>query len=148
MGKTGKKRGRDPQKIGSVVPKSIKAGFRLDDSLFKWTLKYCIWQHEGWDISVPKLADIVSTLQNLESRKWGEIKADSGGKAEGHGTNSHFISIAKLPKAEAREYLKLGYRDKYDKVFSLRLSSLERLIGVVDMNVFRILWFDPKHEFF
>nr|DAF80646.1 MAG TPA: hypothetical protein [Caudoviricetes sp.] len=147
MGKTGK-RGRNPNKIGAAVPKSIKADFRLDDSPFRWTLKYCLWQHSGWQITAPKMANIVNTLQELETRKWGEIKSDSGGKAKGHGTNSHFIPISKLPKAEAKEYLKLDYGDKYDKIFSLRISSMERLIGVVDMGLFKILWFNPNHEFF
>lgn len=147
MGKTGKK-GRNPNKISSVIPKSINVNFRLDDTPFKWTLKHCLWTHSGWNITPYKLADIVGTLQDLESRKWGEIKSDSGGKSKGHGTNSHFISISKLPKLEAKEYLKLGYGDEYDKIFSLRVNSTERLIGVVDMGLFKILWFNPNHDFF
>lgn len=147
MGKTGKK-GRNLNKLTPTIPKSIAVDFKLNDKPFRWTLKYCLWQHFGWNIEPCKLANIVCTLQELESRTWGDIKFDSGGKSKGHGTNSHFIPISQLPKREAKEYLKLGYSDKFDKIFSLRISSLERLIGVVDMGLFKILWFNPNHDFF
>ncbi|MBR2216364.1 MAG: hypothetical protein IJ849_11515 [Selenomonadaceae bacterium] len=107
-----------------------------------------MWEHIGWNITVQKLAGLVGTLQSLETRTWGEIKADNGGKARGNGTNSHFIPISKLPKREGKQALKYGYKDRFDEVFSLRISSLERLIGVEDMGLFKILWFDPDHSFF
>jgi hypothetical protein len=72
----------------------------------------------------------------------------SGGKAVGHGNNNHFIAANQLPRIERKAFIKEGYMDLYDKVFSLRLSGTERLIGVVNMNCFEILWFDPSHTFF
>lgn len=148
MPKTGK-RGRSASKIPSAVPKSIKYGFHLDTQKFRWTLRYCIWEHDGWkNTSIEKLAEIVCKLQDFEKQTWGEIKKASGGKSEGHGNNNHSIPITELPKREMKLITGKGYKEQYDKVFSLRLTSLERLIGFVDMDELRILWFDPEHKIF
>jgi len=34
-----------------------------------------------------------------------------------------------------------------DHTFSLRFDSEERIIGVLEGDVFQIIWWDPKHEF-
>ena len=145
----GRKIGRT--KIPNQRPKSIRTGFSLNDLFFKWNFSKCLWEHKCWgDCKDLKffVENILSKLQNLESQKWQEILNSSGGKSEGHGNNSHFIMGDKLPRDEKLEFIKLGYMEKYEKVFSLRLSAKERLIGVVDMNVFQILWYDAKHKFF
>ena len=53
-----------------------------------------------------------------------------------------------LPPEECRAFIEKGYMRDFEKVFSLRLSGKERLIGVVDLNVFKILWYDKEHRFF
>ena len=80
--------------------------------------------------------------------RWQEILNASGGKSEGHGNNSHFINGTELPTAERRTFIELGYMRDFEKVFSLRLSGKERLIGVVVFNIFKVLWFDANHLLF
>lgn len=132
-------------------PKLLRESFRLNENYFCWTLKNCFWQHEGW-IECKDLAffaeHIINKLQEYEKQKWQEILNASGGKSEGHGNNNHFITADKLQRAEKREFIKAGYMEKYEKVFSLRLTGQERLIGVVDLNVFNVLWFNANHKFF
>ena len=144
-----KKSGR--AKIPIQRPKSILEGFSLNSSSFKWSFAKCLWEHKCWENckGLKFFAEnILSKLQNLESQKWQEILNSAGGKSEGHGNNNHFIMGDKLPREEKLIFIKLGYMEKYEKVFSLRLSAKERLIGVVDMNVFYILWYDAEHKFF
>lgn len=132
-------------------PKLLRDSFHLNEKYFCWTLKNCIWQHEGWRDceNLSFFAEhIISKLQEYEKLKWQEILNASGGKSEGHGNNNHFIAGNKLPKLEKREFIKFGYMEKYEKVFSLRLTGQERLIGFVDLNIFNILWFDAEHKFF
>ena len=143
------KKGR--QNFPATIPKSIHVGFSLNEHYFKWSFENCFWKHEGWkDCKDLKFfaENILSKLQNLESQKWQEILNSAGGKSEGHGNNNHFIMADKLPQNEKIIFIKLGYMEKYEKVFSLRLSAKERLIGFVDLNVFNILWYDAKHKFF
>ena len=148
MGKTGK------QGRSHIVPsqgKSIQHKFRLNESSFNWSFRQAFWNHEGWrDCGDIKsfVNDIINKLQDYETQTWQNVQDANGGKSVGHGTNSHFISAAELPRDEKKEYIRCGYMEKYDKVFSLRLSALERLIGIVDMNRFYILWYDAKHKFF
>ena len=132
-------------------PKLLRESFSLNSSTFKWSFENCLWEHKGWEDckSLRQFSEnILSKLQNLESQTWQEILNSSGGKSEGHGNNNHFITGDNLPKEEKFDFIKRGYMAKYEKVFSLRLSAKERLIGFVDLNVFNILWYDAKHKFF
>ena len=132
-------------------PKLLRESFHLNEKYFCWTLKNCFWQHEGWK-DCKDLAffaeHIISKLQEYEKQTWQEILNASGGKSEGHGNNNHFINAVELPRNEKREFIKFGYMEKYEKVFSLRLTGQERLIGVVDLNIFNVLWYDSSHKFF
>ena len=148
MGKTGK-RGR--KNIPSVQEKSLQHSFKLNESPFRWSFRNAIWSHDGWSNCQNLqsfVESIINKLQDYETQTWQDVQSASGGKSSGKGSNSHFISASQLPKKEKREFIRLGFMDKYDKVFSLRLSALERLVGVVDMNRFDILWYDPNHSFF
>lgn len=133
------------------TPKSIKSGFNLNKSPFRWSFEKCFWEHKGWQkLNVQNFAEkIISKLQNFETMIWQKILDPSGGKSEGHGNNNHFVDATQLPKEEKKVFIKHKFYEKFGgKVFSLRLSAKERLIGVVDMGVFKILWFDADHEFF
>ena len=125
-----------------TTPKSIKTEFRLNEKPFEWSFENCLWEHKFWEKceSVQYFVEhIISKLQRFETMTWQEILNASGGKSDKHGNNSHFIDATKLPKEEKELFIKLGYMYKFEKVFSLRLSGKERLIGLVDLNVFKIL---------
>ena len=142
---------RKRQIFPKAQPKLLKDSFSLNESFFVWTFKDCLWHHAGWiDCTDLKFfADhIICKLQEYEKQRWQEILNASGGKSEGHGNNNHFITADKLPPLEKKEFIRLEYMEMYEKVFSLRLTSKERLIGFVDLNVFHILWFDANHKFF
>ena len=141
--------------IRKIFPKEnlkpLREKYSLNDKKFKWSFENCLWQHKGWEDckNLQQFAEnILNKLQNFESQTWQEIFNSSGGKSEGHGNNNHFITGDKLPKEEKFDFIKRGYMAKYEKVFSLRLSAKERLIGFVDLNIFYILWYDAKHKFF
>lgn len=131
--------------------KSLKDAYHLNDKYFKWTFKDCHWNHSGW-LACKDLKffaeHIIDKLQSYEQQTWQEILNASGGKAEGKGNNSHFIIGSQLPRDEKSLFIKSGYMEKYEKVFSLRLTGKERLIGFVDLNVFHVLWFDAEHKIF
>ena len=119
--------------------------------MFRWSFEKCHWEHAGWrDFKEPKnfVEQVIAKLQELEKMSWQEILNAAGGKSEGHGNNNHFIEGQKLPPEERRVFIEKGYMRDFEKVFSMRLSGKERLIGVVDLNVFKILWYDKEHRFF
>lgn len=144
-----KKQGRS--QTPSIDKKALKTGFSRNPQRFQWSLEYCYWEHLGWQqvSSLQYFAErIINKLKNLETQTWQEVQDASGGKSPGHGNNSHFINGSLLPKDEKEFFIKRGYMEAYGEVFSLRLSGLERLIGVADRAVFRIIWYDPGHEIF
>lgn len=149
MPQTGKT-GRSKKTVGTE--KSIRVGYSRNDKHFVWSLDRCLWDHYGWMVhcsSAQFFAEhVISKLKAMERMTWQEVLNASGGKSTGHGNNHHFISAAKLPRREKEQFIKLSYMEDYEEVFSLRLSGRERLIGVVDLNVFYVLWFDANHDFF
>jgi hypothetical protein len=148
MPKTGK-HGRSQR--SAARPKCLQTAFKLNEKNFNWSFRRAFWKHDGWKPCNDPcffVEHIIEKLRQLEKQIWQEVLDASGGKAVGHGNNNHFIAANQLPRIERKAFIKEGYMDLYDKVFSLRLSGTERLIGVVNMNCFEILWFDPSHTFF
>lgn len=78
---------------------------------------------------------ILSKLGDFEGMTWQDI--ERGG--------SHNVSVEKLSKA-ARDRLTEINQDDLDELFSLRLSGKERIWGIRDRAVLRLLWWDPEHE--
>ena len=73
-------------------------------------------------------------LSNFETMTWGEIE----------GQKHHSIPTNDLSK-EAQDRLSEKNYDT-DDVFSLALRGKERVIGIRDRDVFKLLWWDPKHK--
>lgn len=81
------------------------------------------------------LLHIISRLKDFERATWLEI--EKGG--------SHFIPVNKIIGDAQRRLQELRLDDTSD-LFSLRLSSLERLWGFRSNEVFSVLWWDPGHQ--
>lgn len=82
-------------------------------------------------------------LQNFETMTWADVQAASGGRS--HGSNSHFVPVENLSK-NAKARLDELKQDDVDELFSLRLSGKERVYGIRDGRVLKVLWYDPDHE--
>ena len=89
----------------------------------------------------------IESLRSFEGMTWREIVQASGGKASGHGTNSHYIPVDQLCR-DAQKRLN-DLRIQEDEIFSLRLTGTHRLWGIIEADgVFRILWYDPDHTIY
>ena len=74
-------------------------------------------------------------MYHFETMKWSEIVV----------SGSHTIDIGSLSK-EAQDRLEDIGQDDLDELFSLRVTGRGRLIGIREMDYFRILWWDPDHK--
>ena len=139
-----RKRGRSKERIPEKCKPQNRNTFSRAGEKFKWSFDKCLWGKVPWRKDIHWFADeIISKLKHYEDITWNEVESASGGKAQGNGSNNHFLT----PDALTREAIKiLGdiIRD-YEKVFSLRLTNVERLIGVVEGAVFYILYYDDRH---
>jgi len=72
----------------------------------------------------------------FETMQWREIEGASG---------SHPVQVSDLEK-RARDRLVDIQQDDIDELFSLRIGGKERVWGIRDFNVLKILWWDPHHE--
>ena len=55
------------------------------------------------------------------------------------------IQVADLPGENQRRLREIGQHD-VDRLISLRVSSRERIFGILDKAVLRLLWWDPEHQ--
>jgi hypothetical protein len=91
----------------------------------------------GWkEIGVEDAANVRGKLANYESMKWKEIIPSY---------RSHFIKVGDLCK-EAQEYLTAIKQDDTDSVVSLGIDQLSRVVGILEHNILKVLWWDPEHE--
>ncbi len=78
---------------------------------------------------------VLDRLKNLESMTWGEIE----------GSDNHFIDRSQCSK-EAQDRLAEIKMDDVAEVFSLHITGRQRMVGIRDQEVLRILWYDPEHR--
>lgn len=123
----------DPERYLSKNP--VWSFRRMDMSHPRWSIRSCKSLYES----------IIAKLRDLEGLTWQEIMSASGGRSSG--TNSHFEDVADLCKEARDRMLELHMEDE-DRIFSLRLTSLERLYGILDEGTFFIIWYDPRHEIY
>lgn len=66
---------------------------------------------------------------------WSEVEGATG---------SHFVSVASFAKP-ARERLPQIELDDVDELFSLRHGGRQRIWGVREMAILKVVWWDPEH---
>jgi len=81
------------------------------------------------------LREVLQRMKELETMTWHSITE----------TGSHFIDVASLSKP-ARDRLMEIHQDDVDQLYSLRMAGRPRIFGIRDGGVFRVLWWDPRHE--
>lgn len=81
---------------------------------------------------------IPQTLANYESMNWREI-------LQNRNSGCHSIPASKLCSS-AQERLAELRQDDTDDLISLRKAGKERIWGIKDRDVLKILWWDPNHE--
>ena len=95
----------------------------------------------GWHrVDADTLKKIRERLANLESMTWREILVD-GAK------QNHFVTLNKLSN-EARDRLEQIGQGDVDELVSLRITGKERVWGIMEVDVLKVLWWDPQHTIY
>lgn len=136
-GKTFKAPGKASSPTNSKQPSVGRTLEHVAAQQFKWSFNQVDWGGPYCWAAVPAeklLRDVIPRLQEFEKKKWGEI----------HETGSHDIEVENIIRP-AQVRLQTLYNDQYDSVYSLRLQGRERIFGLKDGPILRILWWDPEH---
>jgi hypothetical protein len=93
----------------------------------------------GWHVlQASQLRYIQEKLANFETMTWSQILVQDRQR-------NHSVAVHKLCKA-ARDRLTQLQQDDVDELVSLRLSGRERIWGILEEGVLRLLWWDPDHN--
>jgi hypothetical protein len=91
----------------------------------------------GWDsINANTLKYIHSKLALFESMTWVEVNYPN--------TGCHPIKVEEICATAQKRLAEIQVLE--EELFSLRLSGKERLWGIRERHILKILWWDPKHE--
>jgi hypothetical protein len=103
------------------------------------------WRFSGCDSGGPfswaglahgePFREVIDRLHEFERMNWEEIKR----------TGSHPIEIWKCEKL-ARDRLAEIQQDDIDQLMSFRIGAKKRVWCIQDLNIMRVLWWDPEHE--
>ncbi|MCU7816542.1 MAG: hypothetical protein KZQ81_15420 [Candidatus Thiodiazotropha sp. (ex Rostrolucina anterorostrata)] len=91
----------------------------------------------GWE-SIPAKTlwgNLHEKLCSFETMKWYQFPQQG----------SHLIQVRDLCRAAQKRLVEIQ-QDDIDELFSLRLGGKERVWGIRDQSVLKILWWDPNHE--
>ena len=92
----------------------------------------------GWHaLSVADANRIKSRLAAFETMRWKEILFHSAYR-------NHMIPVTRLAHS-AQERLRILEQDDIDAVISLGITQMERVFGILEHNVLKVLWWDPNH---
>lgn len=91
----------------------------------------------GWETITSDVLwqEILPKLRNFETMTWASIL----------GSNNHEVRVQQLAP-EAQKRLKVLKLDDVDQLVSLRLTGKQRVWGIKQHHVLRLLWWDPEHE--
>jgi hypothetical protein len=78
---------------------------------------------------------VLGKLRGFEAMTWNEIE----------GRQSHAIEVSQITKKAQDRLIEIN-QDDVAELVSLRLSGKERVWGIRDGQVFKLLWWDPEHE--
>lgn len=135
---------RDKRAFASTLPATGKVPYgqvpHVEDKRPVWRFQTVDFEGPfGWISCRPrtKLREVIEKLGQFESMTWQEIEQSRSHKC-------HFIDVDDLQK-QARDRLDQIGQGDVDQVFSLHLSGPERVFGIRDRWIFKILWWDPEH---
>jgi len=89
----------------------------------------------AWPSNPDVEKQILQKLGNFDSMFWREIV----------GSENHSISIHDLSKEAKKRLMDIKQDDVYE-VFSFRCNGRQRIIGIRDNGVVKLLWWDPNHQ--
>ena len=103
-----------------------------------WRLQYLDLEGPfGWrKCADAHLEPILNGLQSFETMNWTDIEQRK---------SCHSMPVPALCK-EARERLGELKLDDVDVLYQLRLSGTQRVWGIRDRNILKLLWWDPDHD--
>ncbi len=81
--------------------------------------------------------DILPKLRGFETQTWGEILYDK--------KRNHSVLTSQIAPEAQKRLLEITMDDN-DELFRFRLNGEQRLWGIREQNVFKILWWDPRHK--
>jgi len=94
----------------------------------------------GWqNLTLEKWQIILEKLKNFESMTWGQIESGD------QNYSSHEVMLKDCPNKAVLKRLEQLQLDDINSLFSLRLSGRERIYGILEGPILKLLWFDPEH---
>lgn len=95
-----------------------------------------------WDLSPGELNELLQFLEDLSKKTWTEVLAETDGKGRRKHHTHNPADLHPTAKSRLREIGMAGE----EKIFRFRVKGTLRLWGFRIGPVFRILWYDPKHQ--
>ena len=112
-----------------------------------WSFSLCDFEHEKWGIckDIHCVNKVLKKLKAYQQQTWNDILTDKSGR--NGNTKNHGIPFSLICRdAQKRaSYFKL---DQYDTIHSLTIDGKHRLWGILEENIFHIVWSDPQHEIY
>jgi hypothetical protein len=141
MGKTKKvKKGHTQSKLQKPVKNNkfsrVSQQPSSDQEKLSWQISMLDFEGPWGEVDAETLRYIHGKLAQFETMTWAEINNPN--------TGCHPIKVKDLCSEAQKRLTEIQITE--EEIFSLRLSGKERLWGIRECHIFKILWWDPRHE--
>jgi len=130
----------DSSKKSSAFQKDKKEATEYFSHHPVWQFKLVDMDHKDWgwkNLNIHMIDEILQKLTDYESRTWHEIRSDK--------KRDHYVPIDNITR-EAQKRLQELKIDDTDALYRLRLSGSQRVWGILDGFIFKIIWWDEDHS--
>jgi hypothetical protein len=136
--------GKRPKRVANVPqfqkhPRGAELIETIQKKQFCWRVEDIDWNGPwGWSNASREeiLRTIVPKLHNYESMTWAAVEGPSG---------SHSVEFDQLCGDAQARLGEIG-KGEVESLFSVRITGEQRIWGVKDVAILRVLWWDPGHS--
>lgn len=87
---------------------------------------------------------IFDKILEFSNMKWAQLKMATHDQSK---SKHHFIGYESMSSIAKSRFDALKLNNDEDRVFSIAVNNLIRIIGLRNNSFFDVIWYDPKHEF-
>ncbi len=114
---------------------------------FKGTMELFDFTNSAWGFNEnfykrDWCSEILPKLNSREEDTWKKIANEHN---TSNNTKHHHIDISRIIKVAQKRLTDLNLDDSKE-LYSFRLDGKKRLYGILDYPIFKIVWYDSKHE--
>lgn len=136
------------KKAAKAPPSGAASPIAVDEMLFDWSSESIDHEYAGawnWDLGPKETKDLLDLLSGLHGLTWREVKGQQFNSKNTTRQLHHKQPVTSICREAQKRLGEIGRGDQ-SEMFRLRHGNTVRVWGIMEVGIFRILWYDSSHK--